>query len=168
MINQTLDCYAKALIETGCTKEQVSSAAEIFDTYPSLSDILYNPTISIKEKESVIDKLFSGNVANFIKVVCRNGENIDILEVFTIFFDLTLIKEDTVQVIVEYVTPLTPEQEKGFQKFACNVSGKKNALLITQYHPELIGGFIVRIGDFLYDQSFATKFNIMRQNLIRR
>lgn len=165
---QALECYAKALIEVGCTKEEISFAAEIFDTYPALSDILYNPTISIKEKEAVIDKLFSGKVANFIKVICRNGENINILEIFSIFFDLIFIKEDTVQVIVEYVTPLTPEQEEGFQKFACNVTGKKNAVLIAEYNPKLIGGFIVRIGDFLYDRSFATKFNTMRQNLIRR
>lgn len=58
MTNAAAVSYAAVLLDLGVAPEMVAEAEQTFRTYPQLTDVLSNPTISEAEKFAVIDRLF--------------------------------------------------------------------------------------------------------------
>ena len=70
--------------------------------------------------------------------------------------------------MLEYVTPLTDAQLTAMKKMICAKTGKPEVQLELHQNPELLGGFILHIGDDEYDRSVRSAVRNMRKSLIRR
>ena len=122
-------------------------------------------SISIPEKEAVVRKVFPEAVQNLLCVLCKNAETADVPEIFQAFYEKKRQSESCVHAVVEYVTPLTEAQQEGLKQFAMKVTGKQQAVLTMQKNPALRGGFVLRIGDLVYDRSLRNTLKTLQKKL---
>ena len=62
--------YGKVLFGMDVPQETVGKTRQILLEVPKLTEILRNPTIAMRKKQSVIDKVFPVEMRNFLKTVC--------------------------------------------------------------------------------------------------
>ena len=166
-MNRVSDAYAKALFETGVPSGDIERADEIFSACPELQEALSSPVIPFKEKERVIEKLFPESLTGFFKVLCRNGRASETREIFRSYRSLNRRAMGCIKATLEYVTPLTEEQKERFTEYIKRKTGYEKVELSLVYNPKIMGGFILRAGDFRYDRSTAKAVSDMKRSLIR-
>lgn len=164
-MSRPAECYAQAMLELQYPMDVVEQAQSIWECCPALSEALTNPTISIPEKEAVVRKVFPEAVQNLLCVLCKNAETADVPEIFQAFYEKKRQSESCVHAVVEYVTPLTEAQQEGLKQFAMKVTGKQQAVLTMQKNPALRGGFVLRIGDLVYDRSLRNTLKTLQKKL---
>ncbi|MBQ8688670.1 MAG: ATP synthase F1 subunit delta [Ruminococcus sp.] len=152
-MNQVTDTYAGALIELGVPPEDVEAAAKSFAACPELREVLSSPIIGEEEKERVIARIFPRSMQGFLRLLCRNGRAGDADEIFRDYRSQRRKNIRRIKATVEYVTPLTPAQQNGIVDFVKRKTGYSDVELNLVQNPELLGGFILRAGDFRYDRS---------------
>ena len=65
--------YAEALYQISSDIKNVMEFTALL-AMDELRQALANPTISLKEKYAVIDRIFDGGFGKFMKTVCKNGD----------------------------------------------------------------------------------------------
>lgn len=162
-MNEITDVYAKALLDCGCTVNEIDTAAQRFSAYPDLRDVLSNPVIALEEKERVIAKLFPASMHRFFTLLCQNGRIAEIGEIFRSCRSEQRRRDHCIKATVEYVTPLTQEQQEKIIQFVKKKTGYPTVELSLVENPSLIGGFILRAGDFRYDRSSVRTLTELRK-----
>lgn len=160
--------YARVLYELNVPEKAVYRTKEIFDEVEQLHDIFVNPTIPMKKKLSVIDRVFPEEMRNFLKVVCKY-QRMDLLaDIFCAYeaYCRRMAKElDAVLICTE---PPEEEQRKGMEAFLCRKYGADKAHIEICEDPELLGGFILRTGSDEYDWSVKGRLDRLQQKLTWR
>ena len=157
-MSRPAECYAQAMLELQYPMDVVEQAQAIWECCPALSEALTNPTISIPEKEAVVRKVFPEAVQDLLCVLCKNAETADVPEIFQAFYEKKRQSESCVHAVVEY-------QQEGLKQFAMKVTGKQQAVLTMQKNPALRGGFVLRIGDLVYDRSLRNTLKTLQKKL---
>ena len=107
--------YARVLYEVNVPAEAVQKTREIFSEVPQLHDIFVNPTIDLKKKMTVIDKVFPEEIRNFLKVVCKY-QRMDLIEDIFAAYDRYCDEQDQVlNAVLTCIQPPTEEQKKGME-----------------------------------------------------
>lgn len=159
---------AQVLLSLEVDVKDVLDAKETFAECPALLQTLENPTVSQKEKHAVIEKIFPASLHTFLKVVCQNNSIGEIDDIFTEYIGLEHKSRGCADAVIEYVTPLTEAQLSSMKKFVCAKTGMQEVSLELKQNPALLGGFILQIGDMVYDRSLKTKMAVLQKNLTRR
>lgn len=167
-MNHAAASYAAVLLELPVTPEEIAEAAQVFQSYPPLMDVLSNPTIPEVERFAVIQQLFSASLHTYLQVVCRNEKIDDILEIFSEYAALERQRRQCAHAVLEYVTPLTEAQLSAMKQMICAKTGRPEVQLELHQKPELLGGFLLRIGDDTYDRSVRRTIRDLQKSLIRR
>lgn len=167
-MNEAVTSYAAVLLTLPNVSKTVPDAQNAFSQCPVLTDALSNPTIPETEKFAVIERVFPKELWAFLKVVCRNGQIDSILDIFTEYEVQARRQKHCVHAVVEYVTPLTDAQVSAMKQMICAKTGKSEVQLEMKQNPALLGGFILHIGDEMYDRSVRSSIRNMRKSLIRR
>ena len=167
-MNGAVTSYATVLLTLPNASDAVADAQTTFQNCPQLTDALSNPTIPEAEKFAVIDRIFPASLRTFLKVVCQNGQIDSILEIFSEYQALERRQRHCAHAVLEYVTPLTDAQLTAMKKMICAKTGEPEVQLELHQNPELLGGFILHIGDDEYDRSVRSAVRNMRKSLIRR
>lgn len=168
MTNAAAVSYAAVLLDLDVAPEMVAEAEQTFRTYPQLTDVLSNPTISEAEKFAVIDRLFPQPLQRYLHVVCRNERMDSILEIFSEYHSMERQRRHCAHVVLEYVTPLTDAQLSAMKKMVCAKTGNPEVQLELRRNPALLGGFLLQIGDDTYDRSVRRTIRDLQKSLIRR
>ena len=167
-MNGAVTSYAAVLLTLEKAAGDVADAQKTFQTYPRLTDVLSNPTISQAEKFAVIDRLFPKALRTFLKVVCRNGQIDSIRDIFSEYEAQERQERQCAHAVLEYVTPLTDAQLSAMKQMICAKTGKPEVQLELRQDTTLLGGFVLHIGDETYDRSVRASVRNMRKSLIRR
>ena len=168
MTNAAAVSYAAVLLDLDVAPEMVAEAEQTFRTYPQLTDVLSNPTISEAEKFAVIDRLFPQPLQHYLHVVCRNERMDSILEIFSEYHSMERQRRHCAHAVLEYVTPLTDAQLSAMKKMVCAKTGNPEVQLELRRNPALLGGFLLQIGDDTYDRSVRRTIRDLQKSLIRR
>ena len=151
-MTQTANNYATVLLELGVTREVVDETKEILSLTQDLPKSLKSPVVSKQEKHKLIDRIFPESMKNFLKVVCDYGEADLLEEIFAAYDVVEAEKNGILQAKLEYV--LEPTEDEVAQ-----MKAKK---------PELIGGFVLRVGDIEEDYSMKGRLNRLERRLAWR
>lgn len=116
-MTQTVINYAKVLYELQIPDEIVMEAETYFQNVPELGDALANPVIPLNEKYAVIEDLFTDQMKNFLKTVCKNGRMRQIREIFDVYQTYSKSQRNILQATLVYVTEPTEEQKKNSKYF---------------------------------------------------
>ena len=165
--------YASALFDLAREQGQVErvesdlgSISGLVGESADFSRFLRSPVISGDDKATAMDAILaranaSPTVANFIKVVARNGRLFALPTIIAVFRALAAEARGEVSAEVTSANPLSREQ---VANLADTLKAKigKTVTLQERVDPSLIGGLIVKVGSRMIDSSLKTKLTAMK------
>ena len=168
--------YAKSLLDLAKEKGELEAVnndmkllASVCESSHDLRVLLGSPIINGDKKLSVLKRVFSGKVSpismSFFDIVTRKGRENQLEGIAKEF--IRLYKEDKgIQTaIVTSAIGLDDKLRADVYKLI-KESLNSEIELIEKVDKDLIGGFILRVGDKQYDASIARDLRLMRQELI--
>jgi F-type H+-transporting ATPase subunit delta len=170
--------YARALVELAreagrldTVLEDVRFLRELLSTNHEFRIFLESPSIGSRAKQESLDRAFRGKLddltLNFLDLVVKKKRHFLLPEIFA---ECELLYDQAVgRVQLEAVTavPLSkPRQEE----LAAAVKGKllRKVVLVNTVRPEILGGLIIRQGDFVADGSIRTALSRVAEKLKSR
>jgi F-type H+-transporting ATPase subunit delta len=127
---------------------------------------LRSPVIAGDDKAKALDALLAkgktnGLVANFLKLIARNGRLFALDAIIAGFRELTAKARGEVTADVTSASPLSAEQVKSLAETLKGKIGK--TVTLNQFvDPSLIGGLQVKVGSQMIDSSLKTKLTAMK------
>lgn len=144
---------------------------EVLTLDSRLQQILASVLIAAEEKASMLDRLFGGKVStttlNLLKVMARHKRLNLLRDVAKVSRKLWQDRSGRIPVELETANPLDATLEKEILVAFGDVLGA-DPIVTQRVNPDLIAGFVVRIGDRVYDGSVQTRLEKMRLNMIDR
>ncbi|MBR4707509.1 MAG: F0F1 ATP synthase subunit alpha [Pseudobutyrivibrio sp.] len=146
--------YARDLHNLPEALSLMDSAASIIEAVPAIGEELADPTVAIAKKHVVIDRIFPGEIRNFLKLLCDNGD-------FDLFNDVKAAlaasfetkTESVNKAKLRYVTAPTDEQLSGIKKFLAKEFSNDDIEVELEQDGSLGSGFILSVGTKEYDWS---------------
>lgn len=158
--------YGQVLFELGMKKESLQKAQDMLHENKELLRALENPMIT--KKENVVDKLFSDDLKSFLKIVCDN-DDIDCFDEAVEYYDELKRKTDKIiKAEFDYVTMPKDEQLERIKQYLMKQYQADEVDLTLKEDKDLIGGFMLKVGDHVYDNSLSGKMRKLQQKLTWR
>ena len=133
---------------------------------PDFGRFLRSPVISAGEKSVAVEAILgkanlNPTVANFVKVVARNGRLFALPAIIKAYQALAAAGRGEVTADVTSAAPLTSAQLKSLADTLKTKIGK-TVTLTEHVDPSLIGGLQVKVGSQMIDSSLKTKLTAMK------
>jgi F-type H+-transporting ATPase subunit delta len=171
--------YADALLDAALKRDQpdqvLQEFQELVDTVlkpnPQLLDFFDNKTISKEKKAELLQRVFPGRssdlLANFL-LVLNEHERLDLIQpILHAYIILNNERARRMIVQVRSAVPLLDHQRERLVNELRQVF-QQEPVLQTQVDPEMLGGLVVRVGDWLYDASVRSRLDSLRNQLNER
>jgi len=169
--------YASSLLETAKEKNTLDAVSRdmelvyrIIEENAQLKSVLASPIIKSPVKLSIMTDIFkpviSQDSLDFIKFIIDKSRE-DVL--FSIVRKFLELKDETLGIVnVEVVAAVefTPEQEAELRG---RMEGllKKSVRLNFRIDRLIIGGFIARVGDTVYDASLKHQLDLLKKQFVK-
>ncbi len=176
-ISRVAKRYVKAFFEVG--KEQgalpllakdMEKIARAFEESKDLKIYFHHPTISNKQKKETLFKIFpdlSDLTKRFIELLASKGR-LDVLdEIARGYLQVYKKHLGTVEAEIITATPITTGIEAVVREKIKEITGKDEAVLHNKVDPDIIGGYILQIGDLRIDDSIKGKLQKIKNQLIQ-
>ena len=170
---QVASRYAKSLIglaEEQNALEQIRKDIELFietcRENPKLQAILKNPIIGLDKKSNILEGLFADKVhkviLSFFKILIRKSRSEILYATAKEFINQYNILKNVVMATVTSATPLSNENISQIEAVVKKAT-KGEVILTVQIDPDLIGGFILKVGDKQFDSSISSKLSKLKK-----
>ena len=169
--------YAKALMELAVEEgslERVLSDMKLIGTLAKedrFKAFISSPIIDKKRKKSALSAIFEGKVSpltmRFLTWVTERGRE-ELLSDIVLAFE-SLYKEDKNITTIYITTAVELDQasiDKIVSKLKQSSQEEQQFEIITTVDPSILGGFVLKYGDNLYDASLENALNEMRKALM--
>lgn len=167
MIN-TAESYGQALFDLDIRRDVIRESKRLMEGNPELVQALISPNVTHEEKHKVIDRLFPDEVKNFFKVLCDNGRMSEIHQIDKVYEEYRLKNGNIIQAELIYANKLNPGQIEALKQTITKKYKKAGVKLTVTRDPCLLGGFILRVGDEVYDRSVKGKLSRIHRQLAWR
>ena len=165
--------YAKSLLLLAEEKKilnNISVDAElIYNTIfvsKELRSVLKSPVVKLNIKKSLLNKIFENKICqeamNFLDFVIEKKREDILLEIFKEFLLLVDKENNVINTKVVSAVALNDETKQSIIRKFENRTGKNIKVNYT-LDPELIGGFIIKIEDTVYDASIKNQLQLLRK-----
>ncbi len=165
--------YAKSLVSLAKAEGQLEEVHDDMQLFSAVSQqnrdfrlMLRNPIISHEKKLAILRELFQDQVSkitnSFFEIITRkNRENLlaSIADEFHLQYNALKGVE---MAKVSTVFPLDDELRSAFKTIVKQVSRKPSVELKEEVDKDLIGGFVLKIGDRQVDDSLEGKLKELR------
>src|SRR5690606_4476789 len=164
--------YAKAILDVSNAKgnadavsKDMFNISEAIKQSNELKLFLENPIIKGESKLAALNEIFASanaDTKNLFSVLLQN-KRLDILEAITAQY--AKLYDELKGVEVAYVTtatPLTPALEAQVLAKVKELSTKE-VTIVNEVNKDIIGGFIIRLGDMQYNASIANKLSQLKR-----
>jgi F-type H+-transporting ATPase subunit delta len=171
--------YAEALLNAAEARGQAEAILEelgalltdVGGKEPQLDAFLTSAAIGRHRKADAIDKVFQGRadelLVNFLQVL-NDHQRLELLRaIWLAARRLQDARQRRVRVKVDSAVQLQPEHESRLIDNIRNILHYEPVLEKT-VDPDLLGGMIVRVGDWLYDGSVRSELQHIRTQLVAR
>jgi F-type H+-transporting ATPase subunit delta len=164
--------YAKALIDFAIEQKVVEEVnndmtyfLDVCKADREFMAVMANPIIRHADKLKILNKIFKNNVNNvtfsiFDVLTRKNREKLIhpiAIEFRKLYNDLNKIEIATVITVSE----LTEDQRNEFLQIVKNATGK-SVKLLEKIDSNLIGGYVLKVGDTQIDTSIRKKINELK------
>lgn len=165
--------YAKAILNLAKDSKSESAVNDdmllILQTIEENKDLelmLNSPVIKSSGKINVLKALFSKKINNIslgLFHLLQDNKRLDLLKAiakkYAIIYDFD---KHILEAKVTTAVPITEELEKQVLQKIVELTGDK-ANLVNDVDPDILGGFILRVGDVQYDASIANHLSQLRK-----
>lgn len=169
--------YATALLELGTESgqleqlvEQLSSAAQAYETSPELRAAMADPLVAVAAKKAILaevaQRLNVGPVAtNALNLLLDRRRLAALPAIAGRLRELADAKRGVVRAEVFTAMPLPEEYFSQLQQQLERVTGRRIAL-DRKLDPTLICGVVARVGDTVYDGSLIARLRQMKESML--
>ncbi len=165
--------YAKAVLQQATddknVKEVFADMTNIQDTLAGSKELrtsLQSPVIKASDKQAILSELFSNSTKttqNLIQVLVANRRTHFVGDVAGGYIALYNQAQGVKEVTVTTAAPMDSALEAKVLAKAKTITGSDNISLENQVNPDIIGGFILRVGDLQYNASIASQLGKLRK-----
>lgn len=147
-------------------ESDLAAIAALANESDDFSRFLRSPVITADVKRHAVDAILakagvSETVANFLKVVARNGRLFALSAMISAYRELAARARGEVTAEVTSAVPLSKEQVESLADALKKKIGK--TVNLDQHVDEsLIGGLVVKVGSEMIDSSLKTKLTAMK------
>jgi F-type H+-transporting ATPase subunit delta len=171
--------YAQALLNTAAKRGQADAVLDelrgivhdVFGRDPFFELYLASAAVARDRKDDLLRKIFQGRVSDTLLdglLVLNQHGRLDLLRgVADVYGELFDRRHNRTRVDVRSAVPLTEEQ-LGRLRGELRDFLRKEPILQTRVDPDLIGGLVVQVEDWLYDASVRGRLRDIRDHLIER
>ena len=167
--------YAKSLIELANEEgklERVHEDVLNFKAAAGVKDLallLKSPIIGPEKKKTIFKALFEKAydplTYSFLEIILRKGREMYLSEIADEFIEQYKDIKKITTVRLTTASPLSETQmEEMKKKIVASGLTYPNLDLKTQVNPDIIGGFIIEIGDKMYNASVLHQLESMRKS----
>lgn len=167
-MTQTANNYGEVLFELGIKKDTVEESKKIFSLTEQLHRTLKSPIISKNEKYSIIEKVFPKEIENFLKVVCDHEKMSYIDEIIEAYYKKYNEANNILTATLSYVVEPNENQLSQIKNYLAKKYNKETVEITMIEQPELIGGFVLKVGDIEEDNSIRGRLNRLEKKLTWR
>lgn len=173
MSNRAAIRYAKAILHTA---NETNTGAVLFGDMQSVYNtiegsrelqlVLQSPVIKANEKKEALLKIFSGQSGTthaLINILVANKRTSLLNKVAKSYIDLYNDEQGVKVANVTTAVALSTEIEAKVMAKVKELTGSETVSLKNEINPEIIGGFILRVGDVQYDASIANQFRNLKR-----
>lgn len=169
--------YASSFLQIAVEKNILDIAAsdmelivEAFKSSRELRRAVESPVVRSETKQSILIDIFSGKVhnetINFIKFVIRKGRESFLLSIAERFLELRDEYLGVVQAEISSAFELSEQQKEEIRKRFEDTLGKK-VNCNYQINKNLLGGFVAKVGDTVYDASVMHQLNLLKNHFVK-
>ncbi len=168
--------YAKATLEhaigekaDAAVNADMEQIAATIAGSAELRLVLESPVIKAEDKNNALLEIFSGAngiTKGLIQTLLGNKRISLLQEVALKYSDLYRELKGERRAIVTTAVPLSGDLEKKILETVTRATGNQVSLE-NRVDPDIIGGFVLRIGDTRYDASIASKLNGLKREFTK-
>lgn len=152
-MKDNIENYAKLLLDLKMDSDMVTQSRDVLRENKTLCFILRHPAIAKQEKFNVIDGIFNGKMRSFLKLLCENGKFESIFRIFDLYETLEWKQKNIQKVTFFYVKKPTTEQTAQIKQILCKKLEKEDIILELKEDASIIGGFVIKAENKIYDRS---------------
>lgn len=167
--------YAKALFELAleqnllkAIKADMQWLLQVLEQNPLLVDLLQSPVYTANEKKTVLRATFAqqlqGLTGSFLDMLADNKREAALRNIALYFIDLAKSHFGIQSVRLSTAVALDQQQTNALIS-KIQQAYKAEIELETSVDPQLLGGFVLQIGDRQLDASAATQLRYLRREL---
>jgi len=171
--------YAKSLIDLAEEQGNLNRVHEDLVLFKKVADqnrdfrlMLRNPLIDPRKKIKIVLQIFKDKISDltimFIEIVGKKSRESLLPEVSKVFLDLYNQKMGIITANVTTKFKLDDKLRAQFTNIVKERMGASKVELHERIDPELIGGYILRVGDLQIDNSLDSRLNALKLQLIRK
>lgn len=129
--------------------KEIKQIEELFKKESELFDVLTDPDISAKEKYSLIDNIFKGNISDKVvdlikRIFVKYNEVVTVTAITAV-----LMKEDAKNKLIETL----------------KIKLDKDIVFFNEVDKSIIGGVLLKIGDKVFDNTLRTQLRDIKRSL---
>jgi F-type H+-transporting ATPase subunit delta len=176
-INRISSRYAKSLIDLAVERnemDEVVNDMSLFNEVTKSKDfnlMLKSPIINTSKKQAIFSAIFGDKIskttAAFFDIILRKGRESVLVDISSEFMSQYRQLNKISTVTLTTATPLTDEALVAIKAklLASNVTMDKLDLQ-TKVNPNILGGFVIEVGDKLYDASVQHKLDQLKKEFV--
>jgi F-type H+-transporting ATPase subunit delta len=152
-------------------RAELEELVRIADEIPELAEFWESPALDDDYRAAALEKAFRGRVSdmvlNTMQVLNANGRHGLLRALLRGFVIRQEEAEGQVEATATSAVELSPDQRKEVERVAAQLSGKK-PLVEFKVDPSILGGLILQIADWRYDNSIAQHLRTARHQILER
>lgn len=168
--------YAKATLDFAVEKKaadqvekDMRSIASIIGENADLQQVLSSPVVKGETKKQSLKEIFKGyhNITLGLIDTLADNKRIELLQevAYKYIIQFEKMKGEDVAYVTTAV-PLTADLEKKVLEQVKKLTGNK-VTLENKVDENIVGGFVLRVGDLQYDASVANKLNTLKREFTK-
>jgi F-type H+-transporting ATPase subunit delta len=169
--------YAKSLIDLSIEKGSLEKVYEdmqyllaVIKGNRDFANLLSSPIISADKKQAIIEAVTKGNISEltstFNNLLIRKGREASLVEIAQSFIDQYKKHKQIFTVNLTTASPVSEEVKQEIVNKVKSDTDMKNIELTTKVNEDLIGGFVLQVGDQLIDASVAYDLNSIKKQFL--
>ena len=160
-------------VEQGKVKEVEKDLRLVLDTIQEsdpLKEVLHSPVLTDQDKGVALKALFgkteplTGDLFNLLATNKRVAILKEVSEQYIALYE-EMKGQDVAKVLT--AVPLNADLEKKLLKQLKAITGR-DVVIENEINPDLIGGFILQLGDLEYNASIASKLGNLKRELVKK
>ncbi|RLJ32772.1 F-type H+-transporting ATPase subunit delta [Chryseobacterium sp. 7] len=166
--------YAQGLLDftnesgqTATVFSEMKDVVKIMKVSADLNKFFMTPYIDSKKKIEVANEIFKGlsvSSQNLIRLVIKHGRESQLKNIAQEFINKVEDLSGVQRVTLTTATPLSKENLDQILRYTNLVNADSNFDLKVNVKPEILGGYILRVGDQQVDASVKTKLNQVKKD----
>ena len=173
-VNTIAARYAKTLIELAVDQKSLDGVLEDVKGFQKATEqrdfylLLKSPIVNTEKKITILKEIFDGKITpitmSFLTLMTKKGREMYLPEISSEFVKLYNERMSISKVLITTSEALSAAELESIKaKLVASSATLNNLEVETKIDPSIIGGFVIEIGDRLYDASVSHKLDELKK-----